>query len=899
MSGEPEVARRGWQGWARTHPYILLAAATLLIHGLIVFMTVVVGDDWLSLYGYAYRAWKPMWLESITLKVPLNMINSLPFALVGGNLVVLRVINLFLIGAVAALLFRWLEELLPRCRDVNLAAALVFISFPSYRVYFMVNYAFLLLSLGYFLAAGVLAFRGEKRVGAARAWRLTVAFLLVMLSFNFGALLLCYPFFLGAHYIIYRRRNGLPPLRAAAAFINQRLVFFFAPLVFWGIRDLTALTAATLEGYNDPRGQNLAAVAGAVGQFASVYSRDVALWAGAIPFAVALFIGLWWARRRPAPEASRRVLLAAAVVGFGVVLAGILPYILVGKSPIIEGDPRGQVPYAVFNFRYLGLIDSRMHLVSSVGWALGLTFLVAALASALRRNLVWPWALAAVAGGCAFHIQQYLDVERRWLPLESLRFQLKTDPQFERTKIYGIVDRTDNFSTYWDFWPFFFNSVWGTMDHFAIEEEWYSPQANRELVYDRDGIINRRFYGGAWVEVMTPPEFGAAQATLILSRGSKPATRWLAVKYFWARVFNPPAVPGMLRALTVVEYLPKENIEADLAGSWAGGNWSEATRPALAAAAYRGSSYCVTPPFTDYNLWQKQPFALRIGPRLAWDMNSPGPVVDQGRVPLVTANESNASPYICVELRTGGRLAATEDVHLRRYIFLRDSQGQPLPVWRKFEEGHVLLYTQLPRRETSVEIVHDSEGFDARVGGVTAVQVWRAPAEFKPEVYSDLDPVEAPEGAFPSVYEGTFAASRTRLLEVCWGRALDASEARWTFARPANSARPYMLSTRFLSVEHNRQLLVEVEWGAPGEARLELVDGNGQVVFATGQRRLRREQFAVFVDSGVTTLHCEISLPHGMGSNDSNVPAALSIAPLPDLDEARAAASHGRLLGDI
>ena len=224
-------------GVVRKYAYLWIGLAVILAHGITVFADMIVGDDWLTLVGYRDAAFRSMWLESVALKVPLNMIPSFIFLPLGGHLQLLRAVDLIVLFFLGVLIYEVLNEVIDFHPIESLWVAILFITFPAYKVQYMVNYVFLPLSLSFSLFALMLLLRCESKRTRPKWLVFTVSYLLLLLSLSFGALLLAYPIFLLVYFLGYRRAIGQPSFfKSLVQFLRSRFFLLTPPVLVWTIR---------------------------------------------------------------------------------------------------------------------------------------------------------------------------------------------------------------------------------------------------------------------------------------------------------------------------------------------------------------------------------------------------------------------------------------------------------------------------------------------------------------------------------------------------------------------------------------------------------------------------------------------------------------------------------------
>lgn len=561
--------------------WILLAS--MLAHGLLPFCITVISDDWFTLLSYRMASLDAAWRGAIFLSMPLSVLQTLPFFLIGDNLFVLRSINFLMIVTLGQLLFLLLARLRPEARRDALWIALFVVVFPGYLVHFMVSFIFYQLGLILFIGALwlVLVAEDEPRTKLRRLF-FTLAGGMVFYSFHFGALLVFYVFFIVAHFSHRWRRRQLGFIAEVVDYLAKRYLFLLLPFWFWGMRQVCGLLLPTWAAYNNPSLAWPAIREGLLG-FASSYQliagELISIWlVGALVALVLIAL----ARSKPtAPLQSDWHDWLGVGLGFAILVAGILPFVLVGKYPLLGPiNARDLPPFDLGNSQILLLIDTRMHLF--LGLAVGVVLVHLSRIVTARLHL-WPSLRTAILGALLFSsatvcVRFYLRLEKSAIAMAGVREHMKANPELKAAGVIGVVDRLGNVSTTWDSWVLFLETVWGDRAHHGVPEHWYGRQLNYNLIYNQSSVVNKLLYGGAWYGYFEQPAPASKQASVILSPGESyfgKSDGEAFGLYHYYRLFAPHKLPGYVKRFAVVTVLPKMNLLEELQEGRIGDSWRE------------------------------------------------------------------------------------------------------------------------------------------------------------------------------------------------------------------------------------------------------------------------------------------------------------------------------------
>jgi hypothetical protein len=772
----------------RAFGWILLVA--LLAHGLLPLCTIVVSDDWFSLLAYKEASLSAAWQGAVFLSMPLTVLQALPFFLIGDNLLVLRLIDFVVLVALGQMVFLVLSHLAPAKRREAVWVAVFTVAVPGYLVHFMVSFLFYPLGLLLFLVALWLTLLGEEKDDPVRQRRFFMgAAALVFYSFHFGALLVFYIFFVAAHGVVFWRRSGKGLLDSAVDYLATRYWLLSLPLLFWLMRQVVGLIFPAWEHYNQPTLHWPVIREGLRGFGASyqMLARDTLLswW-----FVVPVILGLLWVRWSRAPRERLRAQtgdLGWAVLGAAILLAGILPFVLVGKSPVIAPVVDGMSAFDAASQQILAVIDTRMHLflgpavgfmaVYGLRWFAGLV--------SLDRRVVTIGLVAILVACIAADTRFYLQLEKRALVVHGLREHLRAQPELKEYGIVGVVDRINNISTTWDSWPLFFETVWGDRAHHGVPELWYGRDKNSRLLYEPATMINQRLYGGAWFRFFTPPQAGTKQATLIVAPGERYFTESDAgavLLHQFYRIFRPSRHPGYVKKFTRVTVIPKVDAVGAIKSRTFGSQWSELERISIAEDTLQTGGVA-----------RSAAFVLRV-------------------------REVRTHVLVLVE--------APSDTEEVARMGLVNQAGRHLPVLRaQRTDGLVALVGLTSVGDESIEVVDNTVNVKRR-SPWTIVQARQQPdgepvlAWFLPEAF------HAPEAFFPDAFRGVWQGDNgvyaslfrdVALPEA--GRAIE-NDGRVVF----NDSRPAaLLTSRLIPIDPAAQRYLRIDWTAGGRSPAVLI----------------------------------------------------------------------------
>jgi hypothetical protein len=810
--------------------FLLILLTALVAHGLLMAVGLVVSDDWFTLLAYKQASLASAWRGAAYLSMPLTILQVLPFFLIGDNLPGLRLISFLIIVATAMTFFRLLCRLRPSNRGDNLWVTLISVVFPGYLVHFMVSFLLYPLGLLLFLFALLLTLRAEDTVGHRRRLLFGVAAGLVFYSFNFGALLILYVFFVASHFS-YRQR--LEPRRfwdGVIDYFKCRYLFLLLPFWFWGMREGLVFFLPAWADYNQPGFQWPAIMAG-ISTFGDAYGQIarqlLATWWFWGTFFLVAAAGL--VRRGAAPDARRQREhhLLWMLVGFAVLLAGVLAFVLVGKHPLLPPlDPRDKTAFDLATQQIFLIIDTRMHLF--LGYAAGL--ILVPLLRWLQDGIGLPRAISTgvlcgvLVTSTVAEIGHYCHFEKQGIVMASLRQSLREDPSLRQVQIYGVVDRIGFVSTTWDSWTLYFETVWGDRSHFGVPERWYGEKLNAGIVYNRETIINRLLYGGAWYEYFQEPPFGCKQATMILSPGDGwyhygPVDSCL-MYYYLKYLGTSERLHRFLAKFVDVTVVPKIDLEKTLAREDPAASWHE-------LGLFRGERNTVL--YNSY--WHGVPEVETVGspdPSLPPDQEPEwSPSLKDGYI-RCRSEKDDGGRFVVFKLTFGGRIAP----QLAERFGLRGRTGGPLACFRKVSGREMLLFGYMERNETDVAI-QECPPADAPMARRTLPEqtsIYQAPTAFMPGVAFIAKPYVPPEVYHPRRYISVLDLSGRLLPELLW-QGGDHPE-----RRPFQTTHGVVeyspdglggyLTTDLIGVNPSRTTLCLVEWSKSG-----LTEGKGIMRF--------------------------------------------------------------------
>jgi len=550
-----------------------ILVATLAAHGLLPFLTIIVSDDWFTLLAYHEASVSAAWKGAVFLSIPLTIIQALPFFVIGDNLPVLRLINLFLVYGLGLMIFMCLDRLRPSARRESLWVSIFMVVFPGYLVHFMVSFVAYQLGFFLFLAGFWISLKADNtNNGRRRNLLLCIACMIVFYSFHFGALLVFYPLFVLGQFGYWWSRGQTGFKGAVVHYFKRFYLYLLLPFWFWGMRQSLGLFLPVWTAYNDPAfdGERVSrGLGGFARSYGEIFFPVVAspwLYMALVTGVAVVLIG----RSRGAESNRTWRSLAGVVVGVVILILGILPFMLVGKTPQLSPiDPRGLTAFDYATQQILVVIDRRMHLFLGFGLGLILANAVPWICARLRlRQGISGAVLVALTFSCVVEDNAYyLHLERQWLSMAGVREWLKVDPLLKQVSIFGVIDRIGCISTTWDSWVLFFQTVWGERDHYGIPERWYGRRLNAALIYQPGTVVNKQLYGGAWYGYMKPPARPCREATLVLSPGEayySSSDAAVVGRYIYDRLFEKNEVSAYLKRFARITVIPKRNLDDEI-----------------------------------------------------------------------------------------------------------------------------------------------------------------------------------------------------------------------------------------------------------------------------------------------------------------------------------------------
>lgn len=578
LSFQAPLTRRAAWGW--------IILATLAAHFLLPFCTLIVSDDWFTLLAYRQRSFSAAWKGAVYLSMPLTVLQTLPFFLIGPNLFILRLINLLVLMAQGVALYTLIVRLRPRAQVDALWVAVFAVTFPGYLTHFMVSFLFYQLGFLLFLCSLLLTLEAEDtQQPKRRRWLMAAAALLVFYSFHFGALLIFYCFYILAHLYYFKLRKRTPIIEVGIEYLKTRYLYLILPFWFWGFRQAFGLLVPTWTEYNQPS-LSIPRIWEGLDGFEASYRLilEGLLHAPLFSYtAAASIIFYLFGRPARASETSGRPDVIGAVTGAAVLFAGIIPFVLVGKYPITGPiSPKSETAFGLANHQILTVIDTRMHLF--LGLAAGLVFvhlgrLVCQLLKC-PRFIYKSILVTLLAASINVTFESYVFLERKAMLVEGVRETMQARKELSGYGIIGIIDNIGNISTTWDSWVLFLETVWGDRAHHGIPERWVGESANANLYYRPSSAINKLLYGGAWYGFFHEPAV-SKEASIILSQSpetTNSSDAALLFQYYLVRYFQRAAYPGFVSRLVRITVCPKRTLEEEVGSSLADSGWQPLNR---------------------------------------------------------------------------------------------------------------------------------------------------------------------------------------------------------------------------------------------------------------------------------------------------------------------------------
>ncbi|MDT8304894.1 MAG: hypothetical protein RRC07_03065 [Anaerolineae bacterium] len=554
----------GRSGWS----ILLLAAAALMLHGLVLLNDGLYVDGWLY---YVYLS-EPRWnlLAELLAQqgIPQVIILFRFLSLFPDFLLAYKVVAFLSILASGLSIYAIARELHYLSRFESLFLAVFAMAFPAYQYAVEISHLWNVVPYALFYAGWYLAFRAARAAHERTALRhLTLrlgALLLLIASFMNGALLV-YTFGLLILYLHHVARMRRLPLRAIASHaVTRHADFLLLPFAFWLVASVSLSREGVFASYNQLSAGSLFSV-GAWWQFArdgifAQVGRSIRLlpvWPALLVLAGVLLLNAR-CRLEARPLLGARVpLKMMAAFGLALLLLAALPFVAVGKLP----EPYG------FNTRVTLLTGLPVAILS-------LAFFRATF-SLGDRTVHRSGFLALTLLFTAFWLAQldsYLVWQARWVKEQSILAQLPSLDSLDDFDILYIDDR------YLLRWPSGAAHPANQYVNLRYFQEWtaatrhlFGPdqsQAGIDIVY-----LEPAYAYYEWVMDLraqtSPPAAdlfflaavapGGCTATLVVEETETAANIsivGLSRRYWQYRLLQPARLQPFLRSLTTLELEP-------------------------------------------------------------------------------------------------------------------------------------------------------------------------------------------------------------------------------------------------------------------------------------------------------------------------------------------------------
>jgi hypothetical protein len=516
---------------------LLLGAAALFAHGVLLLNDGIYWDDWLLLPQLHRGDWQS--IDALVREAGLTPFNAAfldSFAYLPGGVFTVKLAAFALIVAIACLAYLIAIEAGLGRLDAWLVSALA-MTFPGFQDWVLLATVAEVSDLAVFLLATFLLLRAERAEPVPRrALRLGAAVAFV-LSFGLSSLLTLY---FGALFLLL-----LVLLRSISVrdLLQTRWLYGLAllalPVLYWEVSQRFFQPSGLYVGYNAIATNTSVVMAGYISFIRHGISDqfEQALGVGLRPLVWPLFgaliVGLALAWRRVGEHAkmSRRPALAGAVLGFLALGLAILPYAAVGKYPTAHG----------WDTRHDLLVALPLMLLVVVGVRLALP--------SGRRALVGIGLLGIVAVALsATGIEDYAALQSRWATDQAVMAQLHKNAGAGRYSVYWVHDEAPGPEDFYRFyeWSAMLGNVYGGQTRIGLDTRNYTPEflAHTEFFndrYDLAGFDPR----GCQADITVAPGPGAA--------GSDQN----AVMYTFYRLIQPGQLASYLDRLVTVRVVPR------------------------------------------------------------------------------------------------------------------------------------------------------------------------------------------------------------------------------------------------------------------------------------------------------------------------------------------------------
>ncbi|MCP4370153.1 MAG: hypothetical protein GY797_18870 [Deltaproteobacteria bacterium] len=516
--------------------YIIIVLFSLAVHGLLLLNDGVYWDGWLVYTILIEKQWDSLYLiftqtggPPITLYLHW-LLGYFPGIVFGYKLVAFGALT-----TSGILVYLISNELKLLSRLDSLFIVLLSLSYPAFQVAIELINIPSIVYYCLFLLACFLALQSEKRSGVVHYLLRVCSLGIFVISFTVNSLLLFYFGFLLIWFVGVQSLLRLPPRQILFSFLPRRLDFLFLPFLYWGLHKSLFPVRGLYANYNQFRFSLPSLIANLTkfvnnaiyGQFRYTVGA-IALWLLALGI---LFWGYSIFKRKSGQSLRNRdKAYTLFIFGFFLLMLGMLPYILVGKSPslhgwdtrhaLLVGLPMAVIIVAITHLAFPGPSDS----FSKLGFLFLGVILLAFSVSTITNYISW---------------------QARWVKDRSIIVNLGQLDNVEDISVFWVDDQFptrggDSYRFYE--WSSIFKRVWGDETRIGLDQKTRSP----EFLIDGQRYFNDRYN-------LLNFDPAGCQAILMIRRGLPYTDDQLFSRYLFSRFFEPSKMNEFLAEITDIQ----------------------------------------------------------------------------------------------------------------------------------------------------------------------------------------------------------------------------------------------------------------------------------------------------------------------------------------------------------
>lgn len=549
--------------------HLTLLIAALSVHGLLLLNDGVYVDGWLFSTYFTEGRWDLLLEFFAKQGIPhaaylYSVLNLFP-----DFLLAFKIIAFVCLLFAAVFTYAIARELQLFSKYEGLMLALLTLAYPSYQFAVEISHLWNLLPATIFLAAWLLALRAERWQAnghtAKHVFFRMSGLLLLVLSFMNASLLTYYFGFLFV-YLVHSSRQQHLTRDEIPRHLVSRLDFLLLPIVYWLLARLFFPSHGVFADYNVIDSSAIIVPASwwqflQNGILAQIWRAYTALPLLFLLFAAVayLFINAKYRLEEVSFFACRVKPTVMVGYGLGLLILGMIPFIVVGKLPDLHG----------FNTRVTLLLGLPMAIITLA--------LVRALFSISSNRLHRSGALFLITMLIAFgvaHIDVYFAWQARWVKDRSILLNLETleearahttlyiDDQYLFKSRDGSVDPTSQLLNrrYFQEWVGMFRTVYGDKEgHLGMDIVFFEPTYH----YHRWIMVLKERTAGPGEDIFLLGNYAPSgcQARLNIRQtvsAAKMSKLGVSRRYWQYRFLQPEKLNDFLRSLTMFELEPIE-----------------------------------------------------------------------------------------------------------------------------------------------------------------------------------------------------------------------------------------------------------------------------------------------------------------------------------------------------